>query len=311
MGGDLSIYQCGLRVSLRRDRVRRNCLPAGRVLRRGRSSAWELPLGGRGRWIHLRGAGVGRYSLLGPERPWQTDAPTGDYSLVKTGREFACALGEAGGISCWGDNEYGQADPPAGIFRSLSAGHWHACAVRESGEVECWGQNYSGEGSPPAGSFQSVSADYQHSCGIRDTGEVACWGWNDYGQATAPSGSYLAVSTGYYHTCGVQESGEMRCWGLWHEYSGEYGVGEQRFYFGDRTYRAVSAGFRQTCTVRDTGEINCWGEDLYRKPRPPAGSFVAVSTGWDARLRDSRVGRTRVLGRERSGQGSSGASLNP
>ena len=59
MGGDLSIYQCGLQVSLRRDRVRRNCLPAGRVLRRGRSSAWELPLGGGRRRIHLCGAGGG------------------------------------------------------------------------------------------------------------------------------------------------------------------------------------------------------------------------------------------------------------
>ena len=149
-----------------------------------------------------------------------------------------------------------------------------------------------------------MSADYQHSCGIRETGEVACWGWNNYGQANPQPGSFQAVSAGYYHTCGIGDSGGMRCWGIWLAWDDFYD-------FGDRTYRAVSAGFRQTCAVRDTGGDQLLGGGLVQEAESTGRQLRGAEHGLDARLRDSRVGRTRVLGRERSGQGSSGASVNP
>jgi alpha-tubulin suppressor-like RCC1 family protein len=115
-----------------------------------------------------------------------------------------CILTTAGGVQCWGDNEYGQLgdgtkkahSKPAGVeglgsgVASISAGHHHSCAVLTSGKVMCWGRDQYGQigngvekprvtkpfevqGLPP---MALVSAGYMATCGVSRAGAVICWG---------------------------------------------------------------------------------------------------------------------------------------
>jgi alpha-tubulin suppressor-like RCC1 family protein len=70
-----------------------------------------------------------------------------------------CALTAAGGVLCWGSNDYGQLGDGTTTNRSTPT------AV-------------SGLGSAAA----AVAAGYAHTCALTAAGGVLCWGWNAYGQ---------------------------------------------------------------------------------------------------------------------------------
>jgi len=74
---------------------------------------------------------------------------------ISFGGVHTCILTDAGGVFCWGDNEYGQLgdgttedrDKPTQVFglesgvKSISAGTDHTCAVMQAGGAKCWGSN--------------------------------------------------------------------------------------------------------------------------------------------------------------------------
>ena len=134
---------------------------------------------------------------------------TTDVSALALGANHSCALSNAGGVLCWGENSEGQVGDgtarntkrpkqvlgmDAGVD-AITSGLWHTCALA-GGDMSCWGQNIAGqvgmgEGRHGwifdvpgmTGGVDSVSVGgYYHSCVLTTGGGVKCWGQNIYGE---------------------------------------------------------------------------------------------------------------------------------
>ena len=133
-----------------------------------------------------------------------------EVSAIAAGGRHTCALMAAGGIKCWGYNEFGQlgngttADSAmpvdvAVLTRSVGAittGGNLTCALRTEGVVTCWGIDLTGQlaggatfdSAAPvdvvglASGVTTIVAGYYHICALTRDGGVSCWGGNDTGQ---------------------------------------------------------------------------------------------------------------------------------
>jgi hypothetical protein len=111
---------------------------------------------------------------------------SGPFTVVGTGRFYACGLRADGEVSCWptawppgldDSSKYGQLEAKSGPFVALAVGEMHACALRPDGKAACWGLDIYGQSQPPAGvSFTQISAGTLHTCGIVGGGRILCWG---------------------------------------------------------------------------------------------------------------------------------------
>lgn len=179
---------------------------------------------------------------------------------IAAGWKHACAIGDSGGLSCWGGNEDGELGdgslenrfvptPVPGFAAGtamVSANRSRTCALKASGEVWCWGLYF--EPTTPT-RVQGLSADVVaisvgagHACALTARGSIECWGDNEYGQlgrgsrtdvrlppgeALAASSSYTSVTVGYNHVCATTAAGDALCWGQIS--TGVLGNGESRW----------------------------------------------------------------------------------
>jgi alpha-tubulin suppressor-like RCC1 family protein len=128
---------------------------------------------------------------------------------IAAGQTHTCAITNAGGVKCWGANNYGQlgdgttknrliAGDVSGLTSgvlALAAGRFHTCALTTAGGLKCWGRNTEGElgdgtitnrftpvdVSGLATGVTQITAGSFHSC-ARIGGAAKCWGQNVYGQ---------------------------------------------------------------------------------------------------------------------------------
>jgi alpha-tubulin suppressor-like RCC1 family protein len=182
---------------------------------------------------------------------------------IAAGQSHTCALASAraGGLQCWGDNEFGQlgngrhnaiSRTPVAVTQlsngivEVAAGAFHTCALTSVGVVQCWGENAHGE---LGNGTNTISSTPLSVSGL--------------------SSGVVAVAAGRSHTCVLTNAGAMQCWG-----DNEFGqLGNGRQDTISRTPVAVSrlpsgvvavaAGDFHTCALTSAGATQCWGENTY------------------------------------------------
>ena len=179
-------------------------------------------------------------------------------TAIETGFDHSCALTTAGGVKCWGSNEWGQLGDGTTTTRltpvdvvgltsgvaAISAGGDHTCALTTAGGVKCWGRNRHGQVgdgtwtnrflpvdvSGLTSGVAAISAGSNHTCALTTAGGVKCWGWGEFGE--------LGDGTGNRHHTPVDVSGLTS------------GVA------------AISAGHNVTCAITTMGGMRCWGDNF-------------------------------------------------
>jgi len=206
--------------------------------------------------------GYNMYGQLGDGTPENRNIPvevaglSGPITALAAGWGHTCALSAAGGVKCWGNNEYGQlgveskketiqtpvivSGLASGVTAIASEGG-HACALTDKGLVMCWGNNKYGQLGDGTAEVRklpivvagltlkpvAIGAGWNHTCVVDKSGNMACWGWNYYGQL----GNGIRTTS----TTPVR--------------AGELMTGVNR----------LALGWGHMCVITETGGAQCWG----------------------------------------------------
>lgn len=177
----------------------------------GSDGAWGLRADGT-----LAGWAFGEGAAEPPVR-----LPSGRYRQVAVGHRLACALDEAGALSCAGvtypsrldearvfaspgfysvfsprggrpkaDAEWGAPFLDPGPFTAVSISGETACALRAEGLLRCFGPLQ-----PPPGVFRALSGE----CAVDAAGEITCFGWGEPARRvrSGPVRAFSARRTGW------------------------------------------------------------------------------------------------------------------
>lgn len=235
----------------------------------------------------------------------------------------------------------------------VTAGTTHACAVTEAGTVSCWGANASGQlgdGTTTASGVPvpvtgltdaaRASASADHTCALTTAGAVTCWGAGGSGQLgngaeassskpvevdTLSSGA-VSVAAGRNHTCAATEAGEAWCWGA--NVYGQLGTGDTQATSTPAKVAGVAdvidlaAGSNFTCALTSAGAVSCWGGNTAgqlgtaatRTARPVAmagldADIVAISAGNDLACARTADGAALCWGSNAAGQLGTGTTI--
>lgn len=107
-------------------------------------------------------------------------------SFLSCGSDFLCAItAPAGGVACWGQNNYGALKYPESVLGGtpatiLACGWYHACASNSTA-IACWGDGTFGQSAAPSLPSGTVvgalSAGRMQSCMMENaTGAISCFG---------------------------------------------------------------------------------------------------------------------------------------
>jgi alpha-tubulin suppressor-like RCC1 family protein len=191
-------------------------------------------------------------------------------TAISAGGEFTCALTAAGGVYCWGNDEYGQVGDGVADINASRPAPFAVPLPSAAVAVTAGGYHFGGG----------------HSCALLASGAVYCWGADQAGQigdgksgfnvfSTAPfvvAGlpPIQAIAAGGMHTCALAADGRVFCWG--DDAAGQIGDGHEGNGFHTLVPFAVglpgpalsiAAGERQTCAVIEGGQLRCWGEGSF------------------------------------------------
>lgn len=237
----------------------------------------------------------------------------GSVAEIATSGFHTCALMDAGGVKCWGQDGSGQLgngiihwhSTPIDVIgldtdiASITAGPFHTCAATRQGEGRCWGANGDGQ-----------LGDGTHELRLRP---VEVGGLNRRIDMFAP---------GRRHTCALTRNKEVWCWGA-----------NTRGQLGDGTNKkrpkpvkvaglnggaiAITAGDEHTCALTEEGAVKCWGYNRHgqlgdgttekRRLAPVdtsglSGGIAAVAAGYSHTCALTRQGGVKCWGTNRYGE---------
>lgn len=177
---------------------------------------------------------------------------------IVLGKDHSCALTSAGGVLCWGRNQFGQLGdgtltdrvvptPVQGLSQGvqmLQAGYNHTCARLNDSTIRCWGQN--DEAQLGDGTTVNRRVPTTISYFDRTAGRLA-----------------VGVGLGMFHSCAQMHDGALKCWG-----NGNFG----RLGNGATTnstipvdvnvpgvVNSIDASLAHTCVTTTQGDAYCWG----------------------------------------------------
>jgi alpha-tubulin suppressor-like RCC1 family protein len=331
------------------------------------TSAGEVKCWGNNHFGEL-GNGTRKYRTT----PVAVDGLTNGVTAITTGDSDSCALTDAGGVKCWGENHVGQLGDGTTASRTtpvavsglssgvaaISAGWFHTCALTNAGGVKCWGDNEKGQlgdgtttnrHTPVAVSGLSsgvaaIAAGFYHTCALTIAGQVKCWGSNTHGElgdgtttdrhtpvaVAGLSSGVSTISAGFSDSCALTSAGGVECWG-----SNRHGK------LGDGTtterhtpvavvglasgVEAIAAGGLHSCALTSAGGVECWGYNFYgelgdgtttERHRPVvvsrlAGGVKAVEAGEAHTCALTSAGWVKCWGLSILGDGTAIQSLTP
>lgn len=199
---------------------------------------------------------LGDGTMVNRAAPTDVTGLSANVSAITAGDHHTCAVTNAGGVKCWGKNEFGQlgnqstmnSAVPIDVYelsisvRSVNAGENHTCALMNDGWVKCWGRNNVGQLgddsqtdrlrpvalSNMSNNVSAISVGGTHSCLLTNDENVKCWGNNNYGQLGD----------------GTFENREVA----------------RDIYPLQTRVRAITAGDTHTCALLTSG-LKCWGRN--------------------------------------------------
>jgi alpha-tubulin suppressor-like RCC1 family protein len=200
--------------------------------------------------------------------PINVNGLTSGVTAIAAGEEHTCALTNAGGVKCWGENHSGQLGDGTttdhltpvnvsgltGGVTAIAAGDSHICVLMSAGGVKCWGANSFGQLGNSTAGIQLASVDVSGlASGVT---------------AISTGGNYTCA--GGAHTCALTSAGGVKCWGS----NGAGQLGD-----GTTTQRltpvnvsgltsgvmAVTVGVNHTCALTSVGGVKCWGYNAFGK----------------------------------------------
>lgn len=234
----------------------------------GHHSCALTEVGGIKCWGSNDSRQVGDGTTRDRHRPVDVVGLTRGVRAVATGEHHTCAITEAGGVKCWGDNDSGQLGDgtkkergiPVDVVglasgaQMIAAGGNHTCILTNEGGVQCWGDNTQGQ---LGNAQQTNSAVPVNVAGLmKGVTKIA---------AGVGSVRELEVFVGA-HTCALTVTGGVKCWG--DNDDGQLGEGRavERDTIVDvlglaSGVKAIAAGAHHSCALTTAGQVKCWGDN--------------------------------------------------
>jgi hypothetical protein len=186
---------------------------------------------------------------FGNSKATTVNPPTGPFQSVMTGRDFSCALGLDGKLTCWGVTT----QPLTDTFTHVGIGGNVVCGVREDSTLVCW-RNDSGEVIPtPSDQYLDVFVSEPTVCAMRLDRTVTC-PLNERLFLVEDDIPLQAFDVGTFRACGIDDDHQLRCWG---RLSSAPSPPPE-----DGPFQTVSAD-QYTCAIRADRTRACWGDLLF------------------------------------------------